>query len=369
MNNKGYEKALYLYNNGRINKAIEICEREISRDLSNSKVLTLKGLLLYLKGDLEDAIALWKINKEYNNDDISSSYLKDVQNDFNKMELYEEAEELIQNLSINQAIEILEICSESDFNSINVNNSLATCYFRKGDYEKVKEYLENVFKIDINNDVAKSINKNLDSTYKYSNKKEMIFKFALINLSIIIIIVLTLLEKENIANWNLKPEVIAINENYIEEDNEVLNYENNEVIDNKDKQIENETENILSNEEIRENYINATQYYDNGKYDMAKDLLEHTINKSKNTHLDDDMIFLLASTYESLGDINKAMENFDKYILNYGEGSYIQEAYYRAALIYKDTDILKSKEYANEILINYPDSIYNNSYVEEIINL
>lgn len=374
MNNKGYEKALHLYNNGRIEKAIEICEKEISRDLSNSKVLNLKGLLLYLKGDLEDAIALWKINKDYNNDDISSSYLKDAKNDFNRMELYKEAEELMQNLAIDEAIEILEVCSESDFNSININNSLAICYFRKGDNLKVKEYLEKVFKLDRDNKKAEIINKKLDSIYKYKNRKETFLKVTLASLLMVAIIAIVLLEKENIINFNLKPEDTNISVSDMEEDKETINSENNEIIDENNKnidennKIENETVKNLSNEEIRENYLNATQYYDEGKFDAAKDLLENTLNKSNNNHLDDDIIFLLASSYESLGNINKAIENFDKYILNYREGSYIQEVYYRAALLYKDIDIKKSKEYANEILINYPNSIYNNNYVKEIIN-
>lgn len=374
MNNKGYERALNLYNNGRIEKAIETCEKEISRDLSNSKVLNLKGLLLYLKGDLEDAIALWKINKDYNNDDISSSYLKDIQNDFNKMELYKDAEELIQDLAIDEAIEILEVCSESDFNYININNSLAICYFRKGDDVKVKEYLEKVFKLDRYNEKAKIINKKLESIYKYKNRKETFLKVTIASLVVLSIMTIVLLEKENMINLKLKPKDTNISINDIEEDKETINNENNEIINENNKiidennEIKNETVKDLSNEEIKENYINATQYYGEGKFDAAKDLLEKTLNKSNTNHLDDDIIFLLASSYESLGNINKAIENFDKYILNYEKGSYIQEVYYRAALLYKDIDIKKSKEYANKILINYSNSIYNNNYVKEIIN-
>ncbi|WP_367244084.1 tol-pal system YbgF family protein [Clostridium sp.] len=101
----------------------------------------------------------------------------------------------------------------------------------------------------------------------------------------------------------------------------------------------------------------------------AKVLLEKTLNKSNINHLDDDIIFLLASSYEANGSKTKATENYDKYILNYNEGSYIQEAYYRAALLYKDININKGKEYANKIIINYPNSIYNNNYVKEIMKL
>lgn len=363
MNNKGYEKALYLYNNGSIEKAIEICEKEISRDLSNSKVLNLKGLLLYLNGDLEDAIAIWKINKDYNDDEISSLYLKDVKDDFKKLELYKEAKGLIEDLSIGEALDILVKCSESDFNSINVNNALASCYLRRGDNDKVKEYLDKVFKLDRDNQEAKIINKKIDNIYRYKKGKEKIIKITLASIVIVTIITFALLKGEDIINSKFKANDIQVDNSYVE-DKEAIN---KEIVEEKEE--ENELAKVLNNDEIKENYIRSTSYYQEGRYKEAKDLLEETISKSNANHLDDDIIFLLASSYEAIGSMNKAVGNYDKYILNYEDGSYIKEAYYRATLIYKDINIEKSKEYANKIIINYPNSIYNNNYVKEIMKL
>lgn len=369
MNNKGYEKALYLYNNGRIEKAIKLCEKEISRDLANSKVLNLKGLLLYLKGDLEESIEIWKINKDYNDDEISSLYLKDVQNDFNKLKLYNKAKLLIDTLSIREALDLLEKCSESDFNYIKVKNALAICYFRKGDYEKAKEYLDKVFKLDRDNEEAKIINKKLDDIYINENKKKKIIKITLASLLILTIVIVALLKGEEIINLKFKTNDIQAENNYIE-DNGIVNNEFIEVEATKEnEQRENEKTKVLNDDEIKENYIKATDYYEEDKYEDAKVLLEKTLNKSNTNHLDDDILFLLASSYEANGSKAKATENYDKYILNYNKGSYIQEAYYRAALLYKDIDINKSKEYANKIIINYPNSIYNNNYVKEIMKL
>ncbi len=86
-NKKEYKKALNLYNNGYIDKAIEICEIGISRSLEDSNLLNLKGLLLYLKGELEEAISLWKINKYHNDDEIAKAYLKDIEIDFNRRDV------------------------------------------------------------------------------------------------------------------------------------------------------------------------------------------------------------------------------------------------------------------------------------------
>ena len=154
-NKKEYKKALNLYNNGYIDKAIEICEIGISRSLEDSNLLNLKGLLLYLKGELEEAISLWKINKYHNDDEIAKAYLKDIEIDFNRRELFKESEELIRNLNIDEALQILMICKESDYNSINVNNALAICYMRKGEYVECQKCIDKVFSVDKYNIEAK----------------------------------------------------------------------------------------------------------------------------------------------------------------------------------------------------------------------
>ena len=65
--NKIYEKAMDNYHGGYIEKALEQCEKGISLNLKDVRLLNLKGMLLYIKGDLKGAIAVWKINKDYNN--------------------------------------------------------------------------------------------------------------------------------------------------------------------------------------------------------------------------------------------------------------------------------------------------------------
>ncbi|HEY5523841.1 MAG TPA: hypothetical protein VIK26_00730, partial [Clostridium sp.] len=62
---KAYIKAVRYYEECEIEKAIKKCEESISDSLKNSSALNLKGLLLYLKGDLEGAVAQWKINSDF----------------------------------------------------------------------------------------------------------------------------------------------------------------------------------------------------------------------------------------------------------------------------------------------------------------
>ena len=47
---------------------------------------------------------------------------------------------------------------------------------------------------------------------------------------------------------------------------------------------------------------------------------------------------------------------------------YSEEIYYKLALAYEDTDLNKSKEYAEHIKKEFSNSIYNNSKISQIIS-
>lgn len=382
--NKTYEKALKLYNDGYIDKAIDVCEKGISRDLSNSKLLNLKGLLLYLKGDLEEAVALFKTNKHFNNDDISSSYLKDIEKDYERLDLYNRAVECINNFEIDEAIELLNLCTESDFNSINVNKCLAMCYLRKGEFLNSHEHLNKLLEIDKENIHAKEINKELNSALEIKDSSLM-KKIIPVALLIILSIFITIFIKDKVSNKynkdNIKAEEIQnnieVNNSHNENNSNNTNGENvnNEEDVNNDngeetleKEDKGEEIEVLTEDKIKESYIKASSYYEDNKIEEAKVLLEKVLPSAEKSHLRDDIMFLLASTYENTNDVDKAINYYDSYIEEYEGGSYIQEAYYRAALIYKDRNNEKSKTYALKLKDNYPNSIYNNSKIQEIIS-
>jgi len=376
-NKKYYNKALDLYNKGEIDKALEVCEKGISLDLKNSNLLNLKGLLLYLKGDLNGAVAAWKINKDYNNDSIAKTYLNDSYKDESREKLFKEAERLVNNLAINEAIERLLICSESDFNMIKVNNLLALCYLRKGDYDNSKLYLNKVLSIDKNNSTAKKIYKEINEFLEVKSNKKI---FVPLLLLIFIITAITISYKSGLINKIInreKNELIyedkSKTENKEEEENNREIKENNKAAEENNKE---ESDNLkeenkvtpLTNEEIQSNYEKASTYFEEENYKASKDLLIITLNSAENNHLHDDILFLLASSYDRLNEVEYAIKYFDEYLLKYDYGNYSQEAYYRMALIYKDIDINKSKKYAKELADKYPKSIYNNQNINTILN-
>ncbi len=131
-----YNKAVKYHDEGNLDKAIDVCEKAMLENLKNAAILNLKGLIFYQKGELDEAITVWNINREFNDNDMAKSYIRDSISDREKISLYEEAESAIKKLSIDKAIELLNKCAESDFNTIKVNTALGLCYYKKVNQKK-----------------------------------------------------------------------------------------------------------------------------------------------------------------------------------------------------------------------------------------
>ena len=187
---KAYDKAMDYYEKGKINKALEICEEILLEGLDNPDVLNFKGLLLYQKGNLNEAVTVWKINKDLNNDDIAKNYIKDAIADEKRLDLYRQGEQALKQLKIDKALELFKRCAESDFNAIKVNTGIAMCYQKKGDFYKAKEYVDKALSIDKNAITAKIIEKELkeDGVYLESKNSSKGFLIGITSLFVVIAI-------------------------------------------------------------------------------------------------------------------------------------------------------------------------------------
>ncbi|MDU5111638.1 MAG: tetratricopeptide repeat protein, partial [Clostridium sp.] len=230
---------------------------------------------------------------------------------------------------------------------------------------------------------AKEINKELNNALAIKDSSLM-KKIIPVALLIILSIFIAVFIKDKVSNKynedNIKAEDaqnnIEVNNSHNENNSNQTNGENvnNEEINNENREETSKKEDkgeeieVLTEEKIKESYIKASSYYEDNKIEEAKVLLEKVLPSAEKSHLRDDIMFLLASTYENINDVDKAINYYDAYIEEYEDGSYIQEAYYRAALIYKDRNNEKSKTYALKLKNNYPNSIYNNSKIQEIIS-
>ena len=421
--NKKYIMATKFYQNGEIDKALKKCEESIAEDLKNSAALNLKGLLLYLKGDLKGAVATWKINADFNDDDIAKNYIEDSKRDKDKIKLYKEAEVLLTRLSINEAEKKLNMCKESDFNAIKVNLALSVCYLRKGDYENAGVSLTKALLIDKNNPQGKKIAKEFE---KYSDSKLEILKSTsentmkvLMGLVCAVAIFVVLFGGYKIINKfinsndtdvlstnnNENENLISNEENIESEQEEVTNSKNNED-ENGDNNIKVDVDKIqscidsknydelynlvnklnineLSGKEqavtkiaqellIKEGceyfYNSAMKYYNTKDYDNALIQIEKAYKYSQTTYLASEVLFFDGAINDKKGNNNQAIKLYEEYYNKYKNGDYIGEVLYGLAMLYKSEDLSKAKVYANELNNNHSESMYNNENIKSLLN-
>ncbi|MFT5875163.1 MAG: tetratricopeptide (TPR) repeat protein [Clostridium sp.] len=410
---KIYVKAMNKYNDGYIDKALALCEKSISVNITNAAALNLKGILYYLKGDLESAKKMWSINYKRNNDKVSKKYIKDSITDKEKLQLYVNALELIRKLNISGALEILKKCENSHFNFINVNNHISICYIKQGEYDKALHYVNEVLKVDKKNTQAI---RNKKTLIEYGNlKREINYKKVFIaSASIFLTVAILMLVKEymykssdlsimGVKIQSTKAEEIKSN---IQVDNKSINVNQGKAIENKPKEMpkfpqEQFKESIKSNnmeqiigyvnkwknadleindklllakgEEIIKNdgvvyfYEKGIYYINDKKFIEAQKYLLYALPYSKNNYLQEHIIYMLALTYKSISDFENTVKYYELTLKQFPNGSYTEEVIYNLILINKDIDIDKAKSYADKLVRQFPHSQYYNSIVKEII--
>lgn len=417
---RAYVKALDYYENGEINKAIKQCDKAIAKNFKNRAAFNLKGLILYIKGDIEAAIFTWQTNLNYNGDNLSKNYIIDSRSDLDRLRKFKEAEKLIKELRIDEAISLLRLCKKSDFNSIKVNLNLAICYMRKGDYKACSIFITEVLKQDRNNEGAKKIAKELYDISKIkvtAPKKNGAFKKVVISVAGIIIIAsigisgnyvlkniinnqitedvtqeedkpqeLVEEDKDNSFNESVendteemgKTKVEAevnfdeLQENIANKDFDAI-YSKLEIIgdktlEGKEKTVYINAKELLKNEGVKYFYQQGSNLYNSKDLEKAREEFRKGYKYASDNYLMPHIVFFTAAVSEQLGDINEAIKMYETYYNNFNTEDSIAEAVYKLAILYKEIDIDKSILYAEEIEDKYSDTMYYNDIIINLLN-
>ncbi|MBU3215771.1 tetratricopeptide repeat protein [Clostridium estertheticum] len=416
---KIYVKAMNKYNDGYIDKALDLCEKSISLKSTNAAALNLKGILYYLKGDLENAKKMWDINYKRNNDKVSKKYLSDSLRDKKRLQLYIKALELIKQLNICEALETLKQCQDSDFNSINVNNNISLCYIKQGEYDKALQYINEVIKVDKKNAEA-SINK--ETLIKYGNLKRKInyVKIGVVTASLLLIITVIFIGEKNI--YNIKhistmgaqklqsgislikgnDKLVAIKKNTnldksstkmvgnkvqkiqefpreqfkvsiknknMEQIVSYVNRWNKADLEMNDKLLMVKGEEIIKSEGVLYFYNKGVGYIKDKEYTKAQKYFLYALPYSKGNYLQEHILYMLAVSYKASSDFQNAVKYYELILKQFPSGSYSEEVLYNLVLINKEVDSNKAKFYAEKLVEQFPDSLYKNSIVKKILGI
>lgn len=414
MDNKSrkiYNKVLDYREKGEINKALELCEAILAENLREAEILNFKGLMLYEKGMLKDAVTVWKINVDLNNDSMASSYIKDAGYDQDRMRMYKEAEQLLKKSDIDNAIQLFLECAKSDFNSIKVNTGLAWCYQKKGDYYRAKEYVDKALKIDKNAVTANEIRRQLDEMDLYygekkSSKGKILISIALIAAIIAAVGGYTVMNKNNENNSISTSNTEILNEEsknnsdpeMNEEDNSeevkekledkfnkeslasAINssdynsiYENirnvkSDELNDEEKSLYDNAVSILKTNGVANFYEYGLQYFNQQDYSKAEDQFNKAYEYCEGNNLEPHIIFYRGSTASEQGNRDLTLQMYEKYNNLYPRGPYTEGVLYELALLNVSDDMEKAKAYADKLVNNYPQSIYINDRIMSIVN-
>ena len=418
---KQYNKAMNFYNNGQMNRALEICENILANDLSCSEVLNLKGLMLYQKGLLKEAKIVWKLNCDINTDSVAKKYIEDCKSDDERTEKYKDAEYNLKNMNIDKAMMLFRECMESEFNSIKVNTGIAMCYMRKGDNYRAKEFIDKALHIDNEAVTANALKKDLINLGLYSNENR-VSKKVLSVITVLFIIgaicvggysIYTKVslnnsiskdsslnteedikkdeslgsdsnkdtndsdqEDQNLENEQAdKKEAIFNNENValllknkdVDKLYDEINMVNKETLSGQDLELYNNAIELLRTNGVSKFYEYGVWYFNNGNYNSAKVELEKAYKYCDKSDLKEHIVFYKGSTASQLGDNSEALKLYKEYYSLYPKGAYIEGVLYELALLTNTTNKNMGKEYARELVNNYPNSLYINDYIRDIV--
>lgn len=413
--NKIYINAVRLFEKGEIDKAISKCNEGIGDNLKNSALLNFKGLLLYLKGDLKGAVATWKINSDYNDDNTAKNYIHDSKNDKERLELYIKGEKALKSIHIDEAIECFKKCRESDFNCIKTSVALGICYIKKGDYSLASAHITKALELDKHNADALELSKQLKE-YAGINlevAKKSLIKPITIGLVIVIIMcsgiftvnklkdtnvekkpVNNMVEKEdkqskenidnNINKVNEEEETgknntenTLVNVNEIEEAlklkdydklNSLINQNVEENLTEKEKAVVYNAKELLSSDDsIKHFYDKAREEYKSEDYVNAIKDFGILCTYGEKNYLYQHGIFYTAVCNNRLNNKSESINYYEQYYNKFSDGIYREEVIYSLAMLYKDENLFEAKKYAQILKDEYPNSMYNNENISNLL--
>lgn len=423
--NKYYKLAMDYYCEGNLQKSMNYCNKVLEINREHSPTLNLKGLIYYIKGDLENAQLNWKINYKINGDEVSKNYLDDSKNDKNKIYIYSQGVLFFNEVQVKKALECFLKCENSHFNAINLWNYIALCYMKIGDYENCLKYMQEVLKLDRDNNIALEIKTQLEEIKIIH--KTMPWK-SIRNVAVIILLVLitSMGIFQTINNWEnitlffkgalVKDTIEDTNKNVNKLDVEKNGKENtsNNKIEDEHKNTGKEKDELKFDKEILNSMIKSEKYDDiynyiynfkevdlkvndkvayenarsflkdkgvthfyeegstlikNNNYEKALIYLQKAYEYSEESYLREHVIYLMAFCNEKTGDIEQSNKYYEEYVKKYNdEGSYIEQCLYSLAINNEKIDIDKSRKYAKILSDNFKKSDFNNTRIKTILD-
>lgn len=337
------------------------------------------GLLHHLMCDFEKASAAWQKSFSYQKSgNKAKEYLSYYNSEEFKTlrEVYLEGARSLERKEYEKAYGIFELLLEGNRNLVGVPLKLSECALGMKEKEKAKRHLEEVLLVDTNNPRAKELLESLESrSHGKGSKKVKSFLFS----GILLLLLASLLfgfyrysemERElkelKILSEDLKKEA----ESYKEEKEklEVLlqQMETEETPGETKKEEASPQEPITGTEvEIFEEGLTAYRAED---YEKAIRYFTQVADEGNLLAYRSEAVYFLSATYKKLLNPEKVKEYYRRYMEEFqGSNYYAEVLYHYGLLLYEEGDLTGAKEVLKRIPEEVPESPYNNSRVEAVL--
>ena len=386
-----YNTALDQITSDQVSDAILSLEQAIRYEVMDKDILSLMGICQYLDSNFDKAKfylekSLYLGEKQ---PDIQQLYMNIISESFYKfLDEYNQAIDLMQTNQYSKATRILMNIRKACTDWHEIDALISFAYGLQKKWKSAIKYMREAYK--------------KDSTNKYyvqylaiynqenGNKHNKINKMLEIALVLLIIgigtsgsrVVKQIKEKEGILIQLKQKENILIQQenrykeqtkNYKELEDEFIRREE-EWLNNQMQQTasivedEEDTTKITSDNEY-EVFREGVKYYRKQEYEEAVVCLQPVVEQCTNEELVKEAIFFLAKAYQQNGAYEEAKENYEHYI-NMGEycNYYDDVLYEYGMMLYHIGKVEESKNILKQIIDCVPNSIFNNSRVQYVIN-
>ena len=374
-----YNNALDLAIRHYITRALELVEEALLLNPKDPDILNLKGLLSLLKCDFAKSFESFYTSQCYGNNELSRKYVTYLSSkDFKLfLERYNHSIRFINEELNEESIEIFDSLIKEHPELIEPYVISILLYEKVGDEEKKKVLLDDLSCIDKDNPIFEKLNEAEKNTVnqkveatkeeskeiskkketKSGNKRNLVL-YAIIGLLIVVIGAFYINSQRKIEDLNKE---ITSKEDVINEKDKELSQKAEEEEKQKAEKENAKKEAEIIKKGVENLYITASKYQQAGNYKEAINYYNYALKAEGSSKYKSQAVYNIALCYKSMGDNEKAIEYFEKFISNYSAApDYFDDAFYFLGMLYYEEGRLQdAKNIFYTLRAKYPTSDYN----------
>ena len=377
---KKYNNALDLAEKNYITSACDLVEKALEINPKDIDILNLKGLLKLLKCDFSKAFESFYTSMCYDNNKLSRKYVDILSSEKFKVFLsrYNHSIRFINEELNNESIQILNNIIEENPEFIEPYVILSLIYDKLGNINKKQHYLLELRNIDKDNEIFEEKNdkkEKVNDTNKKNTKKKNFIPYIAIGCLVLGIGIFYNKSENKIKELN--NQLIESKEQR-NKANQIINDTNkeldkaNQIISDKNEElnkVKNEKVNsvVVADEETLFN--DALNLKKENEYKEAIKIFKNIASNGKSKKYISESIYQVAILSEKLKNNEDAIKFYKKYINTYtSEDQYYDDSFYQLGMLYYNMgDLKEAQKTFYGLKSEVPNSMYNNSRVDEIL--